>query len=90
MSKEGEGFHLYSQVNSSQTHQFRIPRGSAGPSTPVYFAHNDLFVIGGSQTGEIRLWDVDSGKRIQTLKDMASIVIDISVSPCSTTEGGEY
>ena len=47
---------------------------------PVYFIHDGLFLIGGSQTGEIRLWDVSSGNRVQSFKDMTSAVVDISVS----------
>lgn len=79
VGKEGEGFHLYSRDTAAQIGQFRVPPESSGGCMSVYFAHKDLFLVGGSQTGEVRVWDIGSGDRIQTLKGAVGDVIDIAV-----------
>lgn len=86
VGKEGEGFHLYFRDTAAQIGQFRIPPDSSGGSTPVCFVHEDVFLVGGSQTGEVRLWDVGSGDRIQTLRgDAVDPIVDISVCLHSVT-----
>lgn len=49
------------------------------------FIHGDHFVAGGSEAGEVRLWDVDSGDRIQTLRDAAGSIVDIFVRQHTAT-----
>ena len=80
VGKEGEGFHLYSRDTAAQIGQFLIPPESSGKFTPVYFIHEDVFLVGGSQTGEVRLWDINSGDRVQALRGGAvGPIVDISV-----------
>jgi WD40 repeat protein len=86
VSKEGEGFHLYSRGTGAQIMQFPIPAESSGEFTPVQFVHGDHFVAGGSEAGEVRLWDIKSGDRIQTLRDATGSIVDIAVRRHTETD----
>jgi COMPASS component SWD3 len=61
------GFDLYSVSTSGQHQQFSIPPDSVAVDLPVAFAHDGLAVVGGNTKGQIRVWDTETGQRLQTL-----------------------
>lgn len=40
----------------------------AGPGATVLFVHNGEAIIGGCDVGKIRLWQCETGSRLQTLE----------------------
>ncbi|KAJ3554157.1 hypothetical protein NM688_g3251 [Phlebia brevispora] len=67
------GFHVY-QIPSG-LHEYTLePSEATGIWLPVEFAHGKSLIVGGSDTGKVRIWDTSKLDHLQTLRHDGSLV----------------
>ncbi|KIP01816.1 hypothetical protein PHLGIDRAFT_326339 [Phlebiopsis gigantea 11061_1 CR5-6] len=82
------GFDLYDMSSDAPFSTFDIEEGHEGYQLPVLFIHNGHALIGGSRSGQVRIWDVQSGRMIAN--DFALHDQDRVVSMSEGSSQGHY
>jgi hypothetical protein len=81
VSNTGGGFDVYDLRTHLPVQSLPIPGnvskngGQSSSARPVVFAHNGRSLIGGTDFGDLLLWDVENGINFQTLHHGSSLAL---------------
>ena len=62
-----DGFDLFSTQTKQKVLHISMAGSARSPSPPMAFVHAGFMLVAGNSDGELRLWDIESGARLQRL-----------------------
>ncbi|KAF9780930.1 WD40-repeat-containing domain protein [Thelephora terrestris] len=82
-----DGFELFSVQGNGESLHISMAGSGRSPLVPMTFIHAGCLLAAGNVDGELRIWDVGDGTRLQNLRHDGEAIQDLTVSLPSFTTG---